>query len=454
MIINTIFLDVYDLIVTPLYAIAFILIIFLVSSAIKEAKLRKIFFWGITLKIVFAVLFGVVYDFFYGGGDTSAYWLYGTYIGDALWDSPIKWIKLLLYVDSDSSIYSYTSKIRWYSNDPASYFPCRIVGFFAPFCFNIYTTIAMFFAAINFSGLWVLFKTLRKRYVGYDKELAIAIFFIPSIVFWGSGIMKDGITLSALGWLFYGFHEIFILKNIKVKNFIFMFLAGWVLFIVKVYIILCFIPCAAIWLFLMYDRSIQNNLLKVIMKPVLLPVFLLLTFLATREASKFNKYYSLENIEKTATVTREYITFISERSGGSTYDIGALDFSFSGLVRIIPAAINVGLYRPYIWESKNAFMLLSALESSFMLFITIQVFVKGGFYNVIKMIREDLFIFFCIIFSLTFSFAIGISTNNFGTLTRYKIPLIPFYMAFILIVRSRVIQLNAQRKLQKQKKQF
>ena len=43
-------------------------------------------------------------------------------------------------------------------------------------------------------------------------------------------------------------------------------------------------------------------------------------------------------------------------------------------------------------------------------------------------------IIFCLVFSVTFAFAIGVSTFNFGTLTQYKIPLLPFYFVALTLM--------------------
>ncbi len=37
-------------------------------------------------------------------------------------------------------------------------------------------------------------------------------------------------------------------------------------------------------------------------------------------------------------------------------------------------------------------------------------------------------------FSIFLAFAIGISTSNFGSLVRYKIPAMPFYVASLFII--------------------
>ena len=52
----------------------------------------------------------------------------------------------------------------------------------------------------------------------------------------------------------------------------------------------------------------------------------------------------------------------------------------------------------------------------------------------VQRILADETLQFCLIFTLIFAFAVGISTSNFGSLVRYKIPCMPFYTAFLIIL--------------------
>ena len=49
-------------------------------------------------------------------------------------------------------------------------------------------------------------------------------------------------------------------------------------------------------------------------------------------------------------------------------------------------------------------------------------------------ISRDPTIQFSLVFTLIFAFAVGISSYNFGTLTRYKIPCMPFYGAALILI--------------------
>jgi hypothetical protein len=51
-----------------------------------------------------------------------------------------------------------------------------------------------------------------------------------------------------------------------------------------------------------------------------------------------------------------------------------------------------------------------------------------------------------VLFSFTFAFMTGISSANFGTLVRYKIPCMPFYILFLVILyKEKVLEREMKR---------
>ena len=100
----------------------------------------------------------------------------------------------------------------------------------------------------------------------------------------------------------------------------------------------------------------------------------------------------------------------------------------------MPQGIVATLFRPFIWESKNVLMIFSALESLLILLITLFVIWKAGFFKFIRTIFSDPFVFLCIFYALIFAALVGLSTSNFGTLGRYRIPIVPFYLTGILAI--------------------
>ncbi len=135
----------------------------------------------------------------------------------------------------------------------------------------------------------------------------------------------------------------------------------------------------------------------------------------------------LSEVTQKIDITNRYISRVTGEQG-SNYYIGENDGSVMGSLMLAPQAIFTTLFRPFIWEAKNITMLLTSLESSWFVLITLYAFYKIGLFKSFSIIFKDPTITFCFIFSLFFCFIVGISSGNFGTLVRYKIPMMPFYI--------------------------
>ncbi len=162
-----------------------------------------------------------------------------------------------------------------------------------------------------------------------------------------------------------------------------------------------------------------------------------LGYLAIIKIGEESHRYNFNTLSYTAESTARWLTYVGEQQGGSVYTLGDFDYSPAGMLRKTPLAINVTLFRPYLWEVNNPVMLLSALESLALLLFTLYVFYKRGIGATFKAVVANPFLLFCFVFSLSFAFAIGIATYNFGSLVRYKIPLLPFYVAALLVLLPR-----------------
>lgn len=143
--------------------------------------------------------------------------------------------------------------------------------------------------------------------------------------------------------------------------------------------------------------------------------------------------YSLEKLAQTSLINRGYIYYISGEEG-SSYNLGDFEATIPGMLSRFPLAVNATFFRPYLWEAKKIIVLLSAIEALLFLFFTLKILFTIGPLKIWRTINSDPTIQFCLIFSIIFAFAVGISSYNFGTLSRYKIPCLPFFaLALILI---------------------
>jgi len=429
-----------DFIVTPILIIIIYVLAYFLRYYVSDDKIRKYFLPGLSIKIIGAIALGLIYQFYYEGGDTYVYFDSGSrYIWEAFFDSPIKAIRLIFANgEYHSSTYEYASKIIHYKDLP-SYFVVRIAGIFDLLTFHTYSATAVLFALLSFSGLWAMYTSFYKMFPKLHTELAIAIFFVPSVVFWGSGILKDSITLGALGWATFAFHSIFFRRNIKVVPLLILILSLLFIYEIKIYILLCFIPALLIWLYFSYLNKIKNLIFRIMVFPISLLILIGSGYVAVKKIGEENRRYNLTNITQTAEATARWLTYVSLREGGSGYTLGDFDFSTKGIVKKIPTAIWVTLFRPYLWEVKNPVMALSALESSVLFIFTLFVLYLAISRGIINEIFTHPVIVFCFSFAITFSFAVGISTYNFGSLVRYKIPMMPFFIIglFVLLYYSK-----------------
>ncbi len=429
------YLTIWDLVLTPIYLI--ILIAIAKRQRDKrypvEHPLRPYFMPGLYVKFGGVIFIALIYQFYYGGGDTFNFFRHSQIINSALTDSFSTWWDLLFHktIVDNPKVYPYVVQMEWYG-DPSSYTIGVIGAIFGLVNGTTYIPIALLFAYFSFTGVWAMYRTFVNLYPKLIKELAIAFLFIPSTFVWGSAIFKDTICMFGLGWLTYTTFRIFVNKDFSVLNIFMLTLSFYIIAIVKLYILLAFLPALSLWLLLTYSHKIKvvgvRWLVNFLFAGITIAGFSVLT---QRFAAEMNTY-SLEKVANTSASTRGWIAFASGDEG-SAYDLGEFEPTIEGMLSKFPAAVVVTLYRPFIWEAKKIIVALSAIEALIFLFFTAKVFYKKGL-GLFKTISQDPNLIFLLIFSLIFAFAVGISSYNFGALSRYKIPCLPFYAAFIVIV--------------------
>lgn len=423
-----------DLFLAPVYLIVIYFIVMAFGARFnKDRNLKKYFRWALLTRMFSTIAFSLIHGFYYGG-DTGAYFNSAKQVWQAFLDNPMYAFKLIF--DSkqlDPNLYKYTSMMYMDINGTEGII-VKIAAFIGLFSFHTYIVIAFVFSIFCFSGLWATYKVFYKLYPTLHKELAIAILFFPSAIFWGSGLLKDPLTMGALGWVFWGFYNAVVEKKRIIPSIIAISLGGIIIYNIKIYIILCFLPAALSWIFLEYNHKIKSPVVKGITLPIFLAFGAGFGYLALVQVSADDYRYSLDTMAKTAMITADYLRYMSEQQGGAYYSIGQLDGSFGSMLRVAPQAINVSLFRPYLWEARNPFILLAALESLVFLVLTIRAFLRNGIFKSLAILTQTPLLLFCLIFSLVFAFSIGVSTVNYGSLVRYKIPLYPFYLAAIFIL--------------------
>jgi hypothetical protein len=194
---------------------------------------------------------------------------------------------------------------------------------------------------------------------------------------------------------------------------------------------LVLVPSLIGWYLQESFSGIKNSMVRILAAPVLIIAGLTIAYLAVSNITKNDRKYSLDTIAKTAQVTAYDIRYWTGKDAGSGYSLGELDGSFTSLAKVAPAGLIVTYFRPFIWEVKNPLMLLSSLEGMAIFLFVLFLFYKRKLKSIVKCISSNPAMLFCLAFSISYAIAVGVSTYNFGTLSRYKVPCIPFLLIAI-----------------------
>ncbi|HEX6891448.1 MAG TPA: hypothetical protein VF141_12150, partial [Chryseolinea sp.] len=258
-------MELRDIIVTPLVIILVFGVAYLVRPFVTDPINRIYFIPGLAVKIVGALAVGFIYQFYYDGGDTFNYHTHGSrHVWEAFIESPSKGFKLLLSDGTHTpETYKFSSKILFYT-DPSSFAIVRMAAIFDLLTFSTYSATAVLFAVFSFIGMWLFFLVFYERYPDLHKWVAFSAFFIPSVFFWGSGLLKDTITMGCLGFSTYAIYKIFVMHEVSTRKLLILICSLYGLWAIKVYILLTFLPAAIVWVFmanLHYARSLVSRLL-------------------------------------------------------------------------------------------------------------------------------------------------------------------------------------------------
>ncbi|MCX8020065.1 MAG: hypothetical protein N2747_06180 [Chitinophagaceae bacterium] len=170
--------------------------------------------------------------------------------------------------------------------------------------------------------------------------------------------------------------------------------------------------------------------------------FLLVNNLTSTEVAQ---QYQLDKLMQNIEYQRQMYAYVSMTFEGkdSYFEINA-----SNPVMMILSGLVATLFRPFLWDIKAPIMFLAFIEASIFLFLTLNFIFRKGLLTFFKNAFSEPVLLFCFVFSFLFASAVGMTAANFGALSRYKIPCLPFYL-FFLILQYQKMNLQYPRWFQK-----
>lgn len=447
-------MDFYDVLVTVFYLIFIYALAMVVRSFYPRREVyQKFFLKGLTVKLIGGLSFAAAYTFYFDyGGDSMAYYGDARLITDYFYQDPFNAIRLIINPEGVDLAEARRVVDQFRLEHRGSEFPVvRAAAILNIIALNSYFSTSVLFATLSFVGIWHFFLVFARRYPEIQNQLAWAIMFIPSVFFWGSGIMKDSMVIGFLGLMLFGIDR-FLQRGVRRFFWLaFVIACGIIIFSIKAYVIMALTPALVMWVVLNTKDRIRNKLLRALIVPVLLILSLGGVAFSIDMLGRYKSRYSVENFVTSAQSIQAWHYVEGENTSdnhgrGSSYTLGEYEPTIWGVLSMFPAAVNVSLFRPYLWEIRNPAMALSALESSALLVYSFFIFIGLGFFRVIRLLFSDPFLLMCLLFAIFFAFAVGFTSYNFGALARYKIPAIPFYVAGLMILNYKVKKIKEKQR--------
>ena len=380
------------------------------------------------LKVICSILLTIIYSSYYSSRATADIFKYfddSKVMFDALTSHPIDYFKMLFAVDNDNSYFNenyYQYMNHWVRPYTANLFSdshiiIRFNAFVRLFSFGYFNVHNVFINFLSLVGLTLIFKAFKSFLAQKEKALFYVIFLAPSVLFWGSGLLKESLIFLALGLLLVNFFKLF--HQIKII-YLFLIVAAIILIMyTKFYLLIAFsIPIGGYLINQFFNKKnpIYGYLIATIFFIICANVFPLVN-------DKLDIVFQIANKQQ---VFSRFIAHVETNSG---FLIPHLTDGLSILKTIQNALVNT-LIRPFFWECKSVFVLLSAFENTAVLFaIFITLYFRKKINNAsINILCFNLFFVFGL-FVL-----IGLTTPVFGAIMRYKIPGLILLLISLLIV--------------------
>jgi hypothetical protein len=479
------------------------------NSGLKPA-LRLSLFW---IKILAGILVLFVYTHFYKNPTTADVLLYysdGKILYNSIFTNPADFFKMLFGIGCDTEYFNetyFTKMERWQRFHDSLFFnDSRTIIRFNAFCdlfafgaMHVNTVIMCF---LSFTGLTAFYKTFRKYFRGKQSLLVFAVFLPPALLFWSSGILKEGILMFALGFFIYFLFLIVIEKKIKAATILFFLLSLFLFLINKVYILFTLLPPLISFLlftkvnfrfkwagFLIVNclmiasglfvskKALDKDFVKELIdrqrdfiNVARGGIYLVRDTVIIRMEYADKK--QLEFTEKKDTVRinpgSHYEYWLNEQlydtlrranskpdSTGyrlnaeieparSAYYMPHLRPGFSSFLSYAPRAFLNVLFRPIFTEAENLYQKISSAENIFYLLLFVFCLLAGDY----KKANWAVF-WLGIFFALNLFLLIGFTTPVAGALVRYKAPALPFLLmsAFSLLDVEKLKRIPLLKKL-------
>ncbi|MEO0326128.1 MAG: hypothetical protein AAF447_24480 [Myxococcota bacterium] len=289
--------------------------------------------------------------------------------------------------------------------------------------------VGMVSSVLAFHGQLAIYNVAvaRLREVS-PRALAAAVLLVPSAVFWTSSLVKEAIATAFLGALVSAFHHL--LRGRPMRSTPGLAVGALGLGLVKPYVLFAFVISAVAWWYWEQALKRSGGRRMEIRPGALVLGFLGCSLLLIVLGRLFPRYALERVVEEAARLQAVGAT----TGGGSDYALAATtSASAAGQFVLAPLAAFTALYRPLLIEVHNPLALIAALENTAFLGLTVSVIWRRGLRQTLVRVAENPLLVFSAVLVAILAVAVGLASTNLGTLSRYRVPLVPFFALLLLV---------------------
>jgi len=416
------------------YAIVFLLIIRYHRFFNIDGLSRKLISIIFILKIIAGIAYGLIYKYFYNiaDADTYNYFRDSRIIYNSFFDNPLYYLQLTFGPNGGSipeHLRSYIEAMgHWgYTGD---YMVVRFNALIQLVSGGSYFVHIIFIAFVSLLGLIALFKlfnsslpTPNSSQEGNKSKntlLTLSIFFIPSVIFWGSGLHKEGLLLFSIGFFLLNFH-LLVTKALGLKNLIACLFFAILIILIRGHLFILLLPSL-----IAYFWTIRK------------PSYFLIKFMITHLicwAIAFNVHYIFPGLNPIELIIEQQERFsllaILFGSGQSGIPSIEMEANLLSLLANIPRALWNSFLFPYLWNpAKSGLQTIGFIETLMLIVIMIICVV----FNRLKKINNRPILYLSLFYAITLLIIIGLIVPNLGAIARYRVIALPFLMSFFLLI--------------------
>jgi hypothetical protein len=311
-----------------------------------------------------------------------------------------------------------------------------LTGLLHVLLFDSFLATSLVFALLGFAGQVLLYRTFAERFPlpALRPWLRTGILFWPGVVFWSAGILKEPVGLFGLGCALWGLHRL-----LRESSWASVALVGVGLYVLMLYRLqvagAMMIALAPLMREPPQRAGVPAGRPPTGPGPLLIRLGLPACCVAGLILVSFlEPDYAVEKLPETvAYESNAYATYKHE---------GELltDASWAALAAQAPAALFFTLFRPLPWELAGVLQTVSGLENLALLGLTawalLSVVRRPAAFG--AAVRMPIFQA-CLLFVVLYGTVVGLSTPNLGTVSRYRIPLIPFLTGLFVAIKYQAL---------------